>query len=256
VLANVPVSAKSMKYDEAIESGAMALFGEKYGDVVRVLQMGEFSTELCGGTHVARTGDIGLFKIVAEGGVAAGVRRVEAITGANSLAHLRETEARLKQVADLVRGSPLEAAGKVEALLDRGKQLEKDLAALKGKLASSAGGDLAAQAREIKGVKTLAAEVQGVDGNGLRTLMDQLKNKLGSAIIVLGSGADGKASVIAGVTADLTSKVKAGELVNFVAGQVGGKGGGRPDMAQAGGTQPENLGKALASVGAWLEGKL
>ncbi|HUP91068.1 MAG TPA: alanine--tRNA ligase [Solimonas sp.] len=256
VLANVPVSARLMKYDEAIKSGAMALFGEKYGDEVRVLQMGSHSTELCGGTHVARTGDIGLFKIVLEGGVAAGIRRVEAVTGENALAYLRETEGKLREVAELVRGNAGDAAEKVQQLIERARQLDKDLAQLKGKLAASAGSDLAGQAREIKGVKLLAAQVEGVDGNGLRALMDQLKNKLGSAIVVLGSGADGKASLIAGVTADLTAKVKAGELVNFVASQVGGKGGGRPDMAQAGGTQPENLAKALASVSGWLEGKL
>jgi alanyl-tRNA synthetase len=256
VLANVAVAAQLMAYDQAIESGAMALFGEKYGDVVRVLRMGEFSTELCGGTHVVRTGDIGLFKIVMEGGVAAGVRRVEAVTGENALAYLRDTEGKLRHVAELVRGSATEAVDKVQALLERGKQLEKELAALKGKLASSAGGDLAAQAREVKGVKLLAAIVPGVDGNGLRALMDQLKNKLGSAIVVLGSASDGKAAVIAGVTAELTAKVKAGELVNFVAAQVGGKGGGRPDMAQAGGTQPENLEKALASVEGWVSAKL
>ena len=256
VLANVAVGATLMKYDEAIKSGAMALFGEKYGDQVRVLKMGEFSTELCGGTHVSRTGDIGLFKIVSEGGVAAGIRRVEAVTGAHALAYVQATENKLKDAAGLLRASPDDLAEKIQQALERAKTLEKELAALKGKLASSAGDDLSAQVKEIKGVKLLAAQVDGVDGNGLRTLMDQLKNKLGSAIILLGSSSDGKASLIAGVTADLTAKVKAGELVNFVAGQVGGKGGGRPDMAQAGGTQPENLPKAIASVSAWVEGKL
>jgi alanyl-tRNA synthetase len=256
ILANVPVTAASMKYDEAIKAGAMALFGEKYGDTVRVLQMGEFSTELCGGTHVARTGDIGLFKIISEGGVAAGIRRVEAVTGENVLAYLRETEGKLKAVAEQVRGTVADVTDKVQQALARSKELEKELAALKSKLAAAAGGDLAGQARDIKGVKVLSAQVEGVDGNGLRALMDQLKNKLGSGIIILGAAAEGKASLIAGVTADLTGKVKAGELVNFVAGQVGGKGGGRPDMAQAGGTQPENLPKALASVSGWIEGKL
>jgi alanyl-tRNA synthetase len=256
ILANVPVSSEVMKYDDAIKAGAMALFGEKYGDEVRVLAMGDFSTELCGGTHVARTGDIGLFKIVAEGGVASGVRRVEAVTGENALALLRETEGKLKKAADLVRGTPDDVGLKIEQLIERSKQLEKELAALKGKLASSAGSDLAGQAREIKGVKVLSAKVDGVDGNDLRTLMDQLKNKLGSGIVLLGTASGDKVSLIAGVTADLTGKVKAGELVNFAAGQVGGKGGGKPDMAQAGGTQPQNLPAAIDSVFGWIETKL
>jgi alanyl-tRNA synthetase len=172
------------------------------------------------------------------------------------LAYLRETEGKLKAVAEQVRGTVADVTDKVQQALARSKELEKELAALKSKLAAAAGGDLAGQARDIKGVKVLSAQVEGVDGNGLRALMDQLKNKLGSGIIILGAAAEGKASLIAGVTADLTGKVKAGELVNFVAGQVGGKGGGRPDMAQAGGTQPENLPQALASVSGWIEGKL
>jgi alanyl-tRNA synthetase len=256
VLANVPVSSEVMKYDDAIKAGAMALFGEKYGDEVRVLAMGDFSTELCGGTHVSRTGDIGLFKIVAEGGVASGVRRIEAVTGENALALLRETEGKLKKAADLLRGTPDDVGQKIEQLVERGKQLEKELAALKGKLASSAGSDLAGQAREIKGVKVLSAKVDGVDSNDLRTLMDQLKNKLGSGIVLLGTASGDKVSLIAGVTADLTGKVKAGELVNFAAGQVGGKGGGKPEMAQAGGTQPQNLPQAIDSVFGWIETKL
>ena len=256
VLANVPVTVELMGYDDAIKAGAMALFGEKYGDEVRVLAMGGYSTELCGGTHVSRTGDIGLFKIVSEGGVAAGVRRVEAITGENALTYLRETEGKLKKAADLVRGNADDVGTKIEQLLDRSKQLEKELAALKGKLASSAGSDLAAQTRDIKGVKLLAAKVDGVEAGDLRNLLDQLKNKLGSGIVVLGTASGDKVSLIAGVTADLTAKVKAGELVNFVAQQVGGKGGGRPDMAQAGGTQPQALPAAIDSVAAWVEAKL
>ncbi|MFT4046766.1 MAG: alanine--tRNA ligase [Solimonas sp.] len=260
VLANVPVTAEVMKYDDAIKAGAMALFGEKYGDEVRVLAMGQgdnnFSTELCGGTHVARTGDIGLFKIVSESGVAAGVRRIEAITGENSLAWLRGLDGKLKKIGELVRGSSDDAIAKVEQLIERGKQQDKEITALKGKLASSAGSDLASQARDVKGVKLLAAKLDGVEGNDLRTLLDQLKNKLGSGIVVLGSASGDKVSLIAGVTADLTGKVKAGELVNFVAQQVGGKGGGRPDMAQAGGTQPAALPAAIASVPGWLEAKL
>ena len=256
VLANVEVGARVMKYDDAIKSGAMALFGEKYGDEVRVLSMGEHSVELCGGTHVSRTGDIGLFKIVSESGVAAGVRRVEAITGDNVLAYLRDTESKLKAAGDLVRAGRDDLADKIQQALDRSKTLEKELAALKSKLASSAGGDLAAQARDVKGVKVIAAQVDGVDGNELRTLMDQLKDKLRSGIVLLGSASGAKVSLIAGVTPDLIAKVKAGELVNFAASQVGGKGGGKPEMAQAGGTQPENLPAALDAAYRWLEGKL
>ena len=242
--------------DEAVAAGAMALFGEKYGDVVRVLKFGDFSTELCGGVHVARTGDIGLFKVVAESGVAAGIRRVEAVTGENSLAYLRELEGKLRDAAAVLRSGRDDIVDKIQQLQDRGKQLEKDLAALKGKLASSAGSDLASQAREIKGVKVLSARVDGVEGNDLRSLMDQLKNKLGSGVVLLGTAAGAKVSLIAGVTADLTARVKAGELVNMAATQVGGKGGGRPDMAQAGGSQPENLDAAIESAYAWVEARL
>ncbi|MDR3418375.1 MAG: alanine--tRNA ligase [Nevskia sp.] len=256
VLANVAADVRLSSYDEAVAAGAMALFGEKYGDVVRVLKFGEFSTELCGGTHVGRTGDIGLFKVVAESGVAAGVRRVEAITGENAVAYVRELENRLRDAAALLRSGRDDLVDKVQQLLDRNKQLEKDLAQLKGKLASSAGSDLAGQAREIKGAKVLSARVDGVEGNDLRTLLDQLKNKLGSAIVLLGSANGAKVSLIAGVTADLTARVKAGELVNFAATQVGGKGGGRPDMAQAGGTQPEKLDGALESAYGWVTEKL
>jgi alanyl-tRNA synthetase len=256
ILANVPATATHMKYDEAIKAGAMALFGEKYGDTVRVLRMGEYSTELCGGTHVARTGDIGLFKITSEGGIAAGIRRVVAITGEGALAYLRDTEQKLAGAAALVRGNPDELAARVQALLDRNKALEKELAATRQKLASGGAQDLTAQVKDAKGVKVLAAAIDGMDASDLRALVDQLKNKLGSGVVVLGTAADGKAALIAGVTADLTAKVKAGELVNFVAQQVGGKGGGRPDMAQAGGTQPENLAAALASVHGWVESKL
>ncbi len=256
VLANVPVAADVMKYDAAIESGAMALFGEKYGDEVRVLRMGDYSTELCGGTHVSRTGDIGLFKIVSEGGVASGVRRVEAVTGENALGYLRDLDARLKRAADLLRAGKDDLADKIEQTLERSKQLDKELAALKAKLASAAGGDLASQAREIKGVKVLSARVDGVEGSALRGLMDDLKGKLGSGVLLLATAADDKVSLIAGVTNDLTAKVKAGDLVKFVAEQVGGKGGGRPDMAQAGGTEPAALPAAIDSVFAWVEQKL
>jgi alanyl-tRNA synthetase len=247
-----------MKHGDAIKAGAMALFGEKYGDTVRVLKMGEFSTELCGGTHVARTGDIGAFKIVSEGGVAAGIRRVEAITGEGVLAHLRATESKLQGAASLLRASPDELTAKVQQLLDRNKQLEKELAATRQKLATGGGGgqDLASQTKEVKGVKVLAASIEGLDAPGLRTLWDQMKGKLGSGIVIVGAPADGKVALLAGVTDDLTKKVKAGELVNFVAQQVGGKGGGRPDMAQAGGTEPDKLTAALQSVYGWIEAKL
>ncbi len=256
VLANVKVASQVMGYDEAIQSGAMALFGEKYGDEVRVLSMGEYSTELCGGTHVKRTGDIGLFKIVAEGGVASGVRRVEAITGENALNYLRDSEARLQQAGALVRAGRDDLSDKILQVLDRSKQLEKELAALKSKLASSAGGDLASKAREIKGVKVISSSVEGVNGNELRGLMDQLKDKIKTGVVLLGSTNGGKVSLIAGVTPDLTRKVKAGELVNFAAKQVGGKGGGKPEMAQAGGTEPGKLPEALESIYSWLEAKL
>jgi len=255
ILANVEVSAKLMGFDDAVKSGAMALFGEKYGAEVRVLSMGEHSTELCGGTHVARTGDIGLFKIVSEGGVAAGVRRIEAVTGENALAWVAELQGRVSAAAAALKAQPTELVSKLSALLDAQKVLEKELAAARAKLAVGQGDELLAKAVTVKGVKLLAAQVEA-DANGLRTLHDQLKQKLGSGIVLLGAASEGKASLIAGVTADLTGKVKAGELVNFVAGQVGGKGGGRPDMAQAGGTQPEHLTIAVASVLAWVEGKL
>ncbi|MDD3762384.1 MAG: alanine--tRNA ligase [Nevskiales bacterium] len=256
VLANVPVETALMSYDAAIQAGAMALFGEKYGDEVRVLTMGSYSTELCGGTHVARTGDIGLFKIVSQGGVAAGVRRIEAVTGENAIRYVGELEARLRDAADRLRVPADELVVRVEQLQDRLKAQDKEIAGLKSKMASSAGGDLVAQAVEVKGVKLIAAQVEGVSGGELRDLLDQLKSRLGSGIVVIGVAGADKVSLIAGVTGDLTGKVKAGELVNFVAGQVGGKGGGRPDMAQAGGSQPDRLPDAIASVSGWLEQKL
>ena len=255
VLANHEVGAKLMSFDDAVASGAMALFGEKYGAEVRVLKMGSFSTELCGGTHVARTGDIGLFKIVSEGGVAAGVRRIEAVTGENALGFVNELQGKLNIAAAALKTSPADLGVKIGGLLDANKALEKELSILKSKLAAGQGDELLAKVVIVNGVKLLAAQVE-TDANGLRTLHDQLKQKLASGILLLGAASDGKASLIAGVTADLTGKVKAGELVNFVAGQVGGKGGGRPDMAQAGGTQPENLPAAISSVAAWVEAKL
>ena len=255
ILANAATEAKVMALEDAQKSGAMMLFGEKYGDEVRVLSIGS-SKELCGGTHVARTGDIGLFKITLESGVAAGVRRVEAVTGDNALALVQRQQATLGQVAASLKAQPQEVAARVAQILDNVRSLEKELAKLKSKLAASQGGDLAAQAVEVKGAKVLAATLEGADVPTLRETMDKLRDKLQSAAVVLSTVAEGKVTLIAGVTPNLTGKVKAGELVNFVAQQVGGKGGGRPDMAQAGGNQPENLPAALASVAAWVESKL
>jgi alanyl-tRNA synthetase len=255
ILANSATDASVMGIEDAQKTGAMMLFGEKYGDEVRVLSIGS-SKELCGGTHVKRTGDIGLFKIVAESGVAAGVRRVEAVTGEGALALVQQQEEQLQQVADAVKAQPQEAAARITQILDNVKSLEKELAALKSKLASAQGDELVEQAQEFNGVKVLAAKLDGADVTTLRETLDKLKDKLKSAVIVLATEAEGKVSLIAGVTVDATSKVKAGELVNFVAQQVGGKGGGRPDMAQAGGTQPEHLAKALASVADWAKEKL
>jgi alanyl-tRNA synthetase len=255
ILANTANECRVLPIAEAQKLGAMMLFGEKYGDTVRVLDIGS-SRELCGGTHVSRTGDIGLFSITAEGGVAAGVRRVEAVTGDNALTYMQGMETALGGVAGTLKVLPKDVPARVSAVLDQVRKLERELAALKGKLASAQGDDMVAQAVEVKGARVLAAKLDGADLNALRETMDKLKDKLKSAAVVLASVADGKVTLIAGVTADLTGKVKAGELVNMVAQQVGGKGGGRPDMAQAGGTQPENLAAALASVAAWVEGKL
>ncbi len=255
VLSNIEVSSKLMGFDEAVASGAMALFGEKYGAEVRVLKMGAFSTELCGGTHVARTGDIGLFKVVSEGGVAAGVRRIEAVTGENALAYINELQARLYSAAAVLKVPAADIASKLANVLDQSKALEKELASVKAKLASGMGEALLSQAVVVSGIKLLATQVE-TDTNGLRTLIEQLKQKLGSGVIVLGAAGEGKASLIASVSADLIGKVQAGELVNFVANQVGGKGGGRADSAQAGGTLPEHLPVAIASVSAWLQAKL
>lgn len=257
IAANYEVKAELMSMEAAQKSGAMMLFGEKYGDEVRVLTMGDFSAELCGGTHVKRTGDIGLFKIVAEGGVAAGVRRIEAVTGEGALAYIQAQDALIKEAAAALKAQTSdEVLAKIAALQDSAKALEKELAKLKGQLASSVGDSLADAAADINGVKVLAAELPGADNTALRETLDKLKDKLGSAAIVLAAKGDGKVALVAGVTADLTGKLKAGELVNFVAQQVGGKGGGRPDMAQAGGTQPENLDAALNGVQAWVAGKL
>ena len=255
--ANYDVSARLMSMDDAQKLGAMALFGEKYGDVVRVLKMGDFSTELCGGTHVSRTGDIGFFKIVSEGGVAAGVRRIEAVTGEGAVAYVQSQDKLVRDACHMLKAqSHEEMAERIAALQDQLKGLDKEVARLKGKLAASAGEELAASAITVNGVRLLAAELEGADAATLRDTMDKLKDRLQSAVIVLASKADGKVQLAAGVTKDLTGKVKAGELVNFVAGQVGGKGGGKPDMAMAGGSEPEKLAEALASVQGWVTGKL
>jgi len=255
ILANRKTQARVMSIEDAQKTGAMMLFGEKYGDEVRVLDIGS-SRELCGGTHVQHTGDIGLFKIVAESGVAAGVRRVEAVTGEGALALVQQQEDQLRQVAAALKVQPAEAAARIAQVMDNAKALERELAALKSKLASAQGDELMNQAQDINGVQVLASQLEGADAAMLRETMDKLKDKLKTAAIVLAAVADGKVSLIAGVTADTTARVKAGELVNFVAQQVGGKGGGRPDMAQAGGTQPENLAKALAAVSDWVRAKL
>jgi len=255
ILANVATQARIMAIDEAQKTGAMMLFGEKYGDEVRVLDIGS-SRELCGGTHVQRTGDIGLFSIMAEGGVAAGVRRVEAVTGKNALSYMQGMETALGGVAGTLKVLPSDVPARVDVLLDQVKRLERELAALKGKLASSQGDDLVNQAVEIGGIKVLAATLEGADANVLRDTMDKLKDKLKSAAIVLASVNNGRVSLAAGVTADLIEKIKAGELVNFVAQQVGGKGGGKADLAMAGGTDASQLPKALASVNDWVKSKI
>jgi alanyl-tRNA synthetase len=257
IIQNTPTRAQIMPMEEAKRSGAMMLFGEKYGDEVRVLDIGS-SREFCGGTHVERTGDIGVFKIYSQGGVAAGIRRVEATTGFNALAMINNQLQEMHEVAKHLRTQP--GGGAVEsavvALMDEKKSLEKELAKLKSRLASGQGTDLAGQAVDVKGAKLVAATLDGADAKTLREAVDRLKGQLKSAAIVLGAVAEGKVALIAGVTPDLVGKVKAGELVNFVAQQVGGKGGGRPDMAQAGGTDAGKLPEALRSVKDWVEQRL
>jgi alanyl-tRNA synthetase len=251
ILANVATDARTMSIDEAQKHGAVMLFGEKYGDTVRVLDIGS-SRELCGGTHVQRTGDIGLFKIVAEGGVAAGVRRVEAVTGDNALAYLQQLEAAMNGVAGTLKAAPAEVGVRLQGVLDQVRALEREVAALKGKLASSQGDELLARAVDVKGIKVLAATLEGADAKTLRETMDKLKDKLKTAAIVLAAVDGSRVQLAAGVTADSTARVKAGELVNFVAQQVGGKGGGKPDLAMAGGTDASKLAGALASVAGWV----
>jgi alanyl-tRNA synthetase len=251
ILANAATQARVLPMDEAQKLGAMMLFGEKYGESVRVLDIGS-SRELCGGTHVQRTGDIGLFKIVAETGIAAGIRRVEAVTGANALAYVQQLEGTVNGLAGALKATPAELQGRVNSVLDQVRALEKEIAALKGKLASAQGDELMAQAVDVKGLKVLAAMLQGADAKALRETMDKLKDKLKTAAIVLAAVEGGKVQLAAGVTADSVGRVKAGELVNFVAQQVGGKGGGKADLAMAGGTDAAALPAALASVKAWV----
>jgi alanyl-tRNA synthetase len=240
-----------MDIESAQKTGAMMLFGEKYGETVRVLDIGS-SRELCGGTHVKATGDIGLFKIVSEGGVAAGVRRIEAVTGANALVYLQSLEDTVAQAAGALKAQPAELNARIQQVLDQVKALEKELSAAKGKLASAQGDELLSQAVDVKGIKLLVATLEGADAKTLRDTMDKLKDKIKTAVIVLTAVDGDKVQIAAGVTADTVGKVKAGELASFVAGQVGGKGGGKPDMAMAGGTNPAALPAALASVRAWV----
>jgi alanyl-tRNA synthetase len=234
----------------------MALFGEKYGDEVRVIGMGDFSTELCGGTHVRRSGDIGFFKIVSESAVAAGIRRVEAVTAQGAVDYVQKREGQFAEIAAALKAGPEDVEHRLVQVLENVRNLEKELARLKSKLASAQGEDLADQAESVGHAKVLAARVDGADARTLREAIDKLKDKLKSAAIVLGTVDGDKVTLIAGVTGDLTAKVKAGELVNFVAQQVGGKGGGRPDLAQAGGTDPGKLPEALRSVRDWVERRL
>ena len=255
ILANVPTRARLMDIDAARQTGAMMLFGEKYGEVVRVLDIGS-SIELCGGTHVQRTGDIGFFTVTSEGGVAAGVRRIEAVTGLVALQHVQQVEATLDDVAAALRVTSAEVPARVSALTHQLRDLEKELAAVKGKLASAQGNDLAGTATDVKGVKVLAARLEGADAKTLRDTLDKLKDKLKSAVIVLAAVEGAKVQIAAGVTADCIGRVKAGELANHVASQVGGKGGGKPDLAMAGGTEPAQLGGALDSVLAWVTARL
>ena len=253
---NHQVETNLMDLEQAKASGAMALFGEKYDEVVRVLRMGDFSTELCGGTHVNAVGDIGLFKITAETGIAAGVRRIEAVTGQRAIEWMEADEERVQRVAEMIKSGREEVEDKLGQILERNRKLEKELEQLKGKLASAAGSDLAGSAVSVGEVKVLAANLEGADPKSLRETMDQLKNKLGSAVILLATAAGGKVSLVAGVTKDLTGQLKAGDLVKLAAEQVGGKGGGRPDMAQAGGSNPDALPQALAVVEPWVREKL
>ena len=255
IFANAQTSAQVMAFDDAVRGGATALFGEKYGDSVRVLDIGT-SRELCGGTHVQRTGDIGLFKIVSEGGVAAGIRRVEAVTGERALDNIQEAAQTINGVAAAMKTVPAEIGSRIAQLLEHSKSLEKELSRIKSKMAAAQGGDLSTQAVDVKGVKVVAAVLEGADVKTLRETMDGLKDKLKHAAIVLAAVDGEKVSLVAGITSALMAQIKAGDLVNHVATQVGGKGGGRADSAQAGGNNPAGLPAALASVAGWVEARV
>jgi alanyl-tRNA synthetase len=256
ILNNDEALTRIMPLEQAMQSGAVALFGEKYEDPVRVLSIGDVSTELCGGTHVTRAGDIGLFKLTSESGIAAGVRRIEAVTGEYALDWLANAERKLTDVAELVKSDGDALVEKVGQVVSHSREIEKDLERLKSRLAASQGEDLASQAVDVNGLKVLAARLDGVDAKGLRTTVDQLKNKLGSAAVVLAAVDGDKVSLVAGVTADYTDRIEAGPLANFVAQQVGGRGGGRPDMAQAGGNDPTRLAQAIKAVPNWIRERL
>ncbi|KNI59831.1 alanine--tRNA ligase, partial [Salmonella enterica] len=253
---NLPIETNIMDLDAAKAKGAMALFGEKYDERVRVLSMGDFSTELCGGTHASRTGDIGLFRIISESGTAAGIRRIEAVTGEGAMATVHAQSDRLNDIAHLLKGDSQNLSDKVRAVLERTRQLEKELQQLKDQAAAQESANLSSKAVDLNGVKLLVSELAGIEPKMLRTMVDDLKNQLGSTVIVLATVVEGKVSLIAGVSKDVTDRVKAGELIGMVAQQVGGKGGGRPDMAQAGGTDAAALPAALASVQGWVSAKL
>jgi alanyl-tRNA synthetase len=253
---NLPAETQIMSLEDAKKSGAMSLFGEKYESDVRVLSMGDFSMELCGGTHVERTGDIGFFKITSESGVAAGIRRIEALTGQAAYEWVVRTDERLREVAGLLRGTRDDVDEKVRELIERARRLEKELQQVKSKLASGQGGDLTSQAKDVGGVKVLAARIDGADARSLREAMDQLKSKLGSSVVVLATVQEGRVSLVAGVSQDLLHRMKAGDIAGVVAARIGGKGGGRADFAQAGGSQPENLGAALADVESLVRSRL
>jgi alanyl-tRNA synthetase len=253
VQANIAVTPEEMDLAAALRSGAMALFGEKYGDRVRVVRIGDFSTELCGGTHLDATGQIGLFKVTSEGAVASGVRRIEAVTGEAALRHVWQEEQALREAAGLLRIPPLELPRRLQKLLDEQKQLEKQFQQLEGRLARSRALDLVAAAREVAGVPVLAARLDGLDPEGLRSVVDLLRDKLGSGVICLGAVTDGKVNLVASVSRDLTGRFQAGKLIQDVARQVGGGGGGRPDLAQAGGKDPSKLDEALSAVPRWVE---
>ncbi len=249
---NALVSTEEMTADEAIDKGATALFGEKYGDTVRVVSVGDFSLELCGGTHVKASGDIGLFKILQETGIAAGVRRIEAVTGSEALNVVRQQEQTLQNVADLIKSDPKQLENRIGKLLEQHKALEREVEKLKGKLTAEASDQMLDKVEDVAGIPVLASRIEGSDGKGLRELSDQLRDRLGSGVIVLGCESGGKANLLVAVTKDLTNRLNAGRIIKELAAQVGGGGGGRPDLAQAGGSKPEKLDEALGSVAALI----